>query len=175
MPHPLVKQLHFTRQKWFEGLKDVSSEDALARFEPINSIGWMIGHLAWQEQHYWLLLPGHSILFPELLQFASGEPASTPPLDEVWDAWHTVTGAADTLLNTLSAETLGQTFVVNGVTRKENIGTMLLRNIYHYWYHLGEAQAVRQLLGHVNLPPFVGAMQAERDGFMPGEWDTHAP
>ncbi len=27
---------------------------------------------------------------------------------------------------------------------------------YHYWFHLGESQAVRQLLGHRNLPQFVG-------------------
>ena len=33
---------------------------------------------------------------------------------------------------------------------------MLLRVTYHYWYHTGEAAAVRQLLGHVDLPEFVG-------------------
>jgi len=26
----------------------------------------------------------------------------------------------------------------------------------HYWYHLGESQAIRQLLGHTDLPQFVG-------------------
>ena len=31
-----------------------------------------------------------------------------------------------------------------------------MRNIYHYWYHTGEASAVRQMLGHANLPEFVG-------------------
>jgi hypothetical protein len=35
---------------------------------------------------------------------------------------------------------------------------MLLRNIHHYWFHMGEAYAVRQLLGHTNLPEFVGSM-----------------
>jgi hypothetical protein len=38
----------------------------------------------------------------------------------------------------------------------ENIGTLLLRNIYHYWMHTGEASAVRQMLGHDHLPEFVG-------------------
>jgi hypothetical protein len=38
----------------------------------------------------------------------------------------------------------------------ENIGTMLLRNIYHYWFHIGEAHAIRQMLGHPDLPQFVG-------------------
>jgi hypothetical protein len=35
---------------------------------------------------------------------------------------------------------------------------MLLRNIYHYWYHTGEAHAIRDMLGHKNLPEFVGEM-----------------
>lgn len=34
----------------------------------------------------------------------------------------------------------------------------ILRNIYHYWFHLGEAHAIRQLLGHTDLPQFVGDM-----------------
>jgi hypothetical protein len=35
---------------------------------------------------------------------------------------------------------------------------MLHRNTYHYWYHLGEAHAIRQMLGHTDLPQFVGDM-----------------
>jgi hypothetical protein len=45
-----------------------------------------------------------------------------------------------------------------GKPRFENIGTMLLRNIYHYWFHTGEVVAIRQLLGHKDLPEFVGDM-----------------
>jgi len=41
---------------------------------------------------------------------------------------------------------------------RESIGTMLYRNIYHYWFHAGEAHAVRQVLGHKNLSAFVGDM-----------------
>jgi hypothetical protein len=29
-------------------------EEAARRFGSINPIAWMIGHLAWQEQAYWL-------------------------------------------------------------------------------------------------------------------------
>lgn len=39
---------------------------------------------------------------------------------------------------------------------------MLLRTIYHYWFHTGEAAAVRQLLGHSSLPEFVGPMGAAK-------------
>ena len=38
----------------------------------------------------------------------------------------------------------------------ENAGTLLLRNIDHHWFHTGEAHAIRQVLGHDNLPDFVG-------------------
>jgi hypothetical protein len=54
MPHPLVTQLRFTRSEWIRGLKAVTAEEAARRFGPINPIAWMIGHLAWQEQLYWL-------------------------------------------------------------------------------------------------------------------------
>jgi len=29
---------------------------------------------------------------------------------------------------------------------------------YHYWYHTGEAHAIRDMLGHQDLPEFVGNM-----------------
>jgi hypothetical protein len=38
------------------------------------------------------------------------------------------------------------------------VGTLLLRNIYHYWFHLGEAMALRQFFGHEALPEYVGDM-----------------
>ena len=41
-------------------------------------------------------------------------------------------------------------------TGGETPGTKLLRTTYHYWFHLGESQAVRQMLGHNRRPTFVG-------------------
>jgi hypothetical protein len=40
-------------------------------------------------------------------------------------------------------------------------GSLLLRITYHYWYHLGENMAIRQLLGHTDLPEFVGNIDDE--------------
>jgi len=39
---------------------------------------------------------------------------------------------------------------------KESLGTRIRRTTYHYWYHTGESQAIRQMLGHTGLPQFVG-------------------
>ena len=47
----------------------------------------------------------------------------------------------------------------------EGLGTMLLRNIYHYWFHTGEVHAMRQVLGHTNLPQFVGDMSLAKYDF----------
>jgi hypothetical protein len=55
---------------------------------------------------------------------------------------------------------LGTHLLLDGKPIDESVGTMLLRVIYHYWYHTGEAAAVRQLLGHRDLPEFVGDMDA---------------
>jgi hypothetical protein len=38
---------------------------------------------------------------------------------------------------------------------------MIRRVTYHYWYHTGEIQSIRQLLGHKDLAAFVGAIDSE--------------
>jgi uncharacterized damage-inducible protein DinB len=78
----------------------------------------------------------------------------------MWAAWKTITAAADTYLDTLNPQILQTYLTWQGRPTPENVGTLLQRNIYHYWYHTGEAAAVRQLLGHTNLPQFVGDMSA---------------
>lgn len=159
MPVFPVTQLRFTRKKWELGLRPVTPEEALRRFEPINSISWMIGHLANQEQTYYLERAQGKVLIPELKRFGTGQPASTPPLDEVWAGWEAVTKAADEYLDSLTPASLNDFWTVDGQPAPDSIGTNMFRMIYHYWYHLGEAQAVRQLLGHTNLPGFVGSME----------------
>jgi len=57
---------------------------------------------------------------------------------------------------TLTSELLQTNQEWAGKPLDESIGTKLLRNIYHYWFHTGETHAIRQLLGHADLPEFVG-------------------
>lgn len=162
MPHPLVIQHRFTRSEFRRGLADMNAADAEKRLEPMNCISWIIAHLAWQEQRNWLTRAQGIILAPEVNQWAAyGAPASTPPLAAAWQAWEAITSAADSYLDGLTTETLETTLVVQGKPQGENIGSMLRRTTYHYWYHLGEALAIRQMLGHSGLPDFVGAMGSE--------------
>jgi hypothetical protein len=87
-----------------------------------------------------------------------GPPPSTPPLDEMWAVWRKVTGTADCYLDTLTPELLQTHLRWQGKPRVESVGVMLLRNVYHYWKLLGEAHAIRQMLGHPDVPQFVGDM-----------------
>jgi hypothetical protein len=80
----------------------------------------------------------------------------------MWALWRTITAAADRYLDRLTPEISFQHLEWQGEAISEDIGTALLRNIYHYWFHLGEAHAVRQVLGHPDLPQYVGVMAMVR-------------
>ncbi len=157
--HPLVAQLRFARSEFLRCLDGVSAEDAVRRLEPMNCISWIIGHLANQEQTLWVVAAQGKLLAPGLYQLVGfGQPASTPPLDEMWGIWRTVTQAADQFLDTLTTDKLQTHLEYEGKPLQESIGTLLYRNSYHYWFHMGEAHAIRQMLGHGELPQFVGDM-----------------
>jgi hypothetical protein len=76
----------------------------------------------------------------------------------MWAIWKAVTDTADPFLNALTAEQLTIFFEFRGQPMRESIGTQIQRTMYHYWFHTGEAHAVRQMLGHEELPQFVGSM-----------------
>ena len=162
MPHPLVLQLRFTRSEFKRALKGLSDEQARKRSMPMNCISWNIGHLAWQEQRYWLFFAQGKVLLPKVNElFAYGAPASTPPLDEAWKAWRTITKASDAWLDTLTTEKLQQRVIKDGKPSQIIFGSLIQRMIYHYWYHIGESMAIRQNLGHTRLPQFVGNIDGQ--------------
>jgi hypothetical protein len=158
-PHLLVAQLRFTRGEFVRCLEGVSAEEARRRLKPMNCISWIVGHLATQEQYLWVQCAQGRTIAPDLYQRVGyGQPPSTPPLDEMWATWREITQAADSYLDTLTPQKLQTHLEPEGEPLRESVGTLLLRNIYHYWFHLGEAHAIRQMLGHTDLPQFVGNM-----------------
>jgi hypothetical protein len=162
MSHPLVDQLRFTRREWLRGLEGVSEADGAQHFGPMNCISWTVGHLAWHEQRYWLERSQGKILFPVLNElFAYGAPMNTPSLQEMLGIWHQVTQAADPCLDTLITERFQEELLVNGKAVGQTVGSAMRRITYHYWYHIGEIQAIRQMLGHANLPEYVGDIEIE--------------
>jgi hypothetical protein len=162
MSHPLVDQLRFTRSEWLRGLANISDEDGIRHFGPMNCISWNVGHLAWHEQRSWLQFAQGQLLFPELNEvFAYGAPMSSPVLSEMLSIWQQVTQAADPFLNTLTTETLQSDLLRNGKSVGQSLGSAIRRITYHYWYHIGEIQAIRQMLGHPNLPDYVGEIEKQ--------------
>jgi uncharacterized damage-inducible protein DinB len=155
--HPLVAQLRFTRQEFIRAVKGVGDEDARRRILPMNCLSWNVGHLAWQEQRYFLQRAQGEVIFPDIAkEFAVGAPASTPPMDRVLEAWVVITAAADPWLDQLTTDRLQDRVISKGKPTSWVYGNLVQRVIYHYWYHTGENMAIRQQLGHTRLPQFVG-------------------
>jgi uncharacterized damage-inducible protein DinB len=155
--HPLVDQLRFTRREFLRGLKGLSEEDARKRLMPMNCISWNVGHLAWQEQRYFLYYAQGQLPYPDIQEtFAYGAPGSTPRLKDVLKAWRAITAAADPWLDGLTSQRLQEFVVLDGRKTARMYGNLLQRVIYHYWYHTGENMGIRQALGHTGLPDFVG-------------------
>lgn len=164
MSHPLVAQLRFTRSEFKRAIDGVSEAEARRRFMPMNCISWTVGHMASQEQRYWLYRLQDRLLLPELHeQFNYGAPACTPSLAKTWESWEAVVAEVDPWLDALSTQSLHEphTISIDGEQFEVTAGSMLQRVIYHYWYHTGENMAIRQLLGHRNLPEFVGNIDDE--------------
>jgi DinB superfamily len=160
MAHPLVDQLRFTRSEWLRGLQDIGEEDGARHFGPMNCISWTVGHLAWQEQRYWLIRPQGRTLSQRLIELCSnGGPMTTPSLAEMLDLWHQVTQAADPFLDALTAQSIASSLSPD--RPEQTVGSGLLRMMYHYWYHIGEIQAIRQMLNHADLPQFVGDIETQ--------------
>jgi hypothetical protein len=86
---------------------------------------------------------------------------TTPSLAETLEAWHTVTKAADPYLDTLTTDKFLEELLLDGKPVGQTVGSALRRMTYHYWYHTGENLAIRQMMGHTNLPEYVGDIETE--------------
>lgn len=157
MTHPLVEQLRFARSEFRRGLRGVPEADGFRRFGPMNSIGWILGHMAWHEQRYWLTRLTGETPEPILNEVAAnGGPATTPSLHAMLAAWGRVTSAADPHLDTLDEAAM---LLELPGSPPRLMGNAVLRVTYHYWFHTGETLAIRQLLDHSRRPEFVGDLE----------------
>ncbi|HVD31682.1 MAG TPA: DinB family protein [Methylomirabilota bacterium] len=160
--HPLVDQLRFTRSEWLRALRGVSDESGARHFGRMNSIGWIVGHLAWQEQRYLLHRPQGIMLRDDIQRdFTTGGPMSTPSLVATLAAWRSITKAADPFLDQLTTKKLLVDLPLNGKRSGQTQGSAIRRMTYHYWFHIGEILAIRQQLGEKRLPEYVGSIEAK--------------
>lgn len=162
MTHPLVAQYQFTRNEWLRGLEGLTEEDGSRHFGQMNCISWIVGHLAWHEQKYWLDIAQERILYPELnSMYAFNAPMSTPSFCEMLEIWQTVARETTPYLVKLTVKEVASPLLRKGKDVGQSVGSAMQRVIYHYWYHIGEIQSIRQLLGQKNLPVYVGNLEVE--------------
>jgi len=162
MTHPLVDQFRITRSEWLQGLEGLTEEEGAQHFGKMNCISWTVGHLAWHEQRTFLQRPQNIILYPKLNDvFAVGAPTSTPSFTEMLETWHKVTETANAYLDSLTTEILLTPLLLNNEEVGQTRGDALRRITYHYWYHIGEIQAIRQIIGHSDLYQYVGDIEGE--------------
>src|SRR5262249_25870003 len=111
---------------------------------------------------YWLMRAQNQIPYPALNEvYAFGAPMSTPSLKESFDIWCAVTQAAESFLDTLTTQSLTTELPLEGKVVGQTVGSAMRRMTYHYWYHIGEIQAIRQMLGQTDLPVYVGNIEGE--------------
>jgi hypothetical protein len=162
MAHPLVDQLRFTRSEWLRALDGIPEADGAQRLQPMNSIGWIVSHLAWHEQLSFLTrLEGVTPVPAANEHGVSGEPASTPPLSRAMETWRAVVAATDPALEQLDTAALEAWLPRTRQPQTRIVGSAVLRVTYHYWVHIGEIISIRQILGHTDVPEFVGDIDGE--------------
>ena len=162
MAHPLVDQLRFTRSEWLRALDGIPEPDGVKRLQPMNSIGWIVSHLAWHEQLSFLTrLQGITPVPAANEHGVSGDPASTPPLSLALATWRAVAAAADPVLDALDTAALEAWLPRTRQPQTRLVGSTVQRVTYHYWVHIGEIIAIRQVLGHADVPEFVGDIDGE--------------
>jgi hypothetical protein len=160
--HPVVEQLRFARSEWLRGLRGLTEADGAKHFGQMNSVGWIVGHLTWQEQRYLLHRPQGLMPRPDIqAEFATGAPMTTPSLRETLAAWRSITKQTDAVLDTLTTRKLLVDLPLDGKRTGQSQGSAIRRMTYHYWFHIGEIQAIRQMLGQKGLPIYVGAIEAK--------------
>jgi hypothetical protein len=160
--HPLVDQLRFTRREWLRALDGVPEHDGAKRVQPMNSIGWIVSHLAWHEQLSFLTrLEGVTPVPAANAHGVSGEPASTPPLSQALATWRAVVEAADPALDDLDTRALEAWLPRTRQPQTRTVGSTIQRVTYHYWFHIGEIMSIRQVLGHTGVSEFVGDIDGE--------------
>ncbi len=157
--HRLVRAQRFARSEFSRGLEGLTDEDALFRPKKadgsrMNCISWILGHMAYQEWLFFVSGAGGR-WDGKLDPFATGQPASEPALSHALDIWLEAAARSDERLEHVDEEALRQPLQTSW---PENLGTAVMRNTFHYWFHAGEVNAIRQLLGHREII-FVGEMR----------------
>ncbi len=139
-----IEVARFTLAEFNRNLEGLSENDARARMTKagggaMNAITWAMAHIA----GHWLSRPKRL----ENFDFQTGDP--TPPTLADARVWLDEAAAfTERWLPAADAELLG---TKPAFLRGESIGTGVMRATLHTWFHCGEINVIRQLLGHPEI------------------------
>jgi uncharacterized damage-inducible protein DinB len=157
--YSLTDMARFALSEFERGLEGLTDEEARLRMAKangtqMNSVTWTVGHLAWHWCRVRRAATGDA--YPEALnQFANGSNDPTPPSLEDARGFLQLAKESTTWIAGADDELLARRNPRNPVS--ESVGTALMRVMLHTWFHAGEVNAIRQMLGHPEIQ-FVGPM-----------------
>jgi hypothetical protein len=141
-----------TVREFTRGLEGLTPSEVLVRHEKadgttMNAIAWIVAHVAAHWANARALAVGDEPNAPR-------PPADGTPPDYA-QAVDLLRVATDDLgwVSAASDERMSQRYPRPD---SESVGTFLMRAVLHTWFHTGEINAIRQLLGHPEIR-FVGA------------------
>ncbi|MCA9835761.1 MAG: DinB family protein [Trueperaceae bacterium] len=153
----LVKYVFHVRRELNRALEGLSEADLDKRVAGINSCAWIVAHLAWQEQRYWLEPRGLPQV-ADLSAYRNGATLTNPNFAEVYPLWQEIIRQSESWLEGLAEDDLRNHFRGNKFFELENIGSLMTRVIGHYYLHIGQITAIRKILGY-EVPGFVGSQE----------------
>jgi uncharacterized damage-inducible protein DinB len=157
-PHHLVRSVQNVRRELRRAVEGMSVPDLERRVAGMNSVAWVVGHLAWQEQSYWLTSRGAPPASTFVDGFGRSVPDPMPPFEALWEAWEQVASRSDPWLESLDAAALRGHIQGRRLFEAENLGSLCMRVIGHYYLHIGQITALRRWLGYP-VPAFVGSQE----------------
>ena len=147
-----------TIREFHRGIDGLTPAEVLVRHEKadgstMNAISWIVAHVAAHWANACALATGAEPNAP------LPPPDGAPP--DYADALALLRTATDDLewVSAASDERMTTRYARLG---NEMVGTFLMRAVLHTWFHTGEINAIRQLLGHPEIR-FVGAFDGALD------------
>lgn len=138
-----------------EALADLDASGApAAGADRLNTGGWIVSHVAKQQDHYWNAalqeLDPDPWLEEERVGF--GDAPSAPDLATAIEAFRRVRSRAIPWLRRLDASRLDEVVSRSrGLRREQRVSDLLSRSVAHLFAHAGELSAIASLAGAPDL------------------------
>lgn len=162
--YPPVDMARFTFSEFERGFAGLTEEEATTRLEKrdgtqMNAPTWTVKHISVPWLFVSMLATGAQMPDGMGSYFGPGADPTPPSVEDAFALLAQAKSTTEAWLPQATDEMLSQKRAP-GRNAQENTGTILLRAMLHTWFHTGEINATRQLLGHPEIQ-FIGQLQGE--------------